>query len=112
MVGLFFAVNGRLLLHSCELCDAEDDGLFLGYPPSHMEIWNRLYYNAYKVDFDYYPRGRIIYRKSDDTFLLYRDRCITNGQLKEITDALGERNVEMGFDEHYVCQKCNEEYCF
>ena len=65
MVGIFFVVKGNLLLHNCSLDNAEKYGDFLNYPKSHMEIWDEYYYSKYKVDFDYYPRGRIIYNEQE-----------------------------------------------
>ena len=48
-------------MHKCENGEAEKYGDFLNYPKSHMEIWDKYYYSKYHVDFDYFPRGRVVY---------------------------------------------------
>ena len=67
-VCLFFYVNGQFLIHGCELKDAETYGDFLIYPGSHFDVWESNYAKRYSVDFDYYPRGRVAYRKTNRTF--------------------------------------------
>ena len=64
---LFFFAEGGLLFHSCSIDGAEEYGNFKNYPHSHNHIWQKHYAKSYGVDFDYFPRGRVIYRKSDDT---------------------------------------------
>ena len=108
-VGLFFYVNGRFLFHGCELEDAESYGDFLVYPDSHFEIWNKHYYKGTKVDFDYFPRGRVAFRKSDETFLIYCDKCIEDKMTELLEEYAGEK-TEIVHDEHYQCHNCNEDY--
>lgn len=108
-VGLFFYVNGKFLFHGCGLDDAESYGDFLVYPESHFEIWNRHYSKNRGVDFDYFPRGRVAFRKSDETFLIYCDRCITDKITPLLEEYEGEK-VEIVHDEHYQCHNCNKDY--
>ena len=61
MVNLFFKVNNKFLIHKCENEVAEKYGDFLNFPESHMEIWEKFYAKKYHVDFDYFPRGRVVY---------------------------------------------------
>ena len=61
---LFFCVNGDLLFHVCSLEEAEPYGMFSNFPHSHYDVWNKNYENKYGVEFDYYPRGRVVYRSS------------------------------------------------
>lgn len=75
-VGLFFVVRSDLLLHSCTLNEAEPYGDFLNYALSHDKVWREHYQIKYCVDFDYFPRGRIIYNKEKQLYLLYYDGCI------------------------------------
>lgn len=72
-VGLFFIVQNDLLLHSCMLDEGESYGDFLNYPLSHDKVWQEYYQKKYHVDFDYYPRGRIIYNKREQRYVLYYD---------------------------------------
>lgn len=108
-VGLFFFVRGRFLFHGCSLDKAENYGNFLVYSESHMDVWCREYIRKYRVDFDYFPRGRVVYRKSDSTFLIYYDRCI-GAWIREILDMYRNCNTALSFDEHYQCHRCNRFY--
>ena len=106
---LFFYVNGTFLFHGCSLEEGEAYGNFINYPYSHFEIWEKNYRSEYDVDFDYFPRGRIIYRKTDDTYLVYYDKC-----LDEVIGSVAERysgiNIQLNYDEHYQCYLCNDGY--
>ena len=73
---LFFCVNGKLLFHYTNLEHSEKYGDFYNYPYSHFQIWMKYYEEKYKVDFDFYPRGRVVYRITDDTYLIYFDPCM------------------------------------
>ena len=106
---LFFFTNGGLLFRSCSLEDAEDYGNFKNYPHSHNYIWQKFYVKQYGVDFDYFPRGRVIYRKSDDTYLIYYDRCMER-DIDRVTDMYKDKKYILSYDEHYQCHMCNEGY--
>lgn len=108
-VGLFFYVEGNFLFHGCKLNGAETYGDFLVYPESHMDVWDKEYWGTYGVDFDYYPRGRIVYRKTDDTFMIYYDRCIGE-EIQKLVDRYDGVRVLLDYDEHYQCHICNLDY--
>ena len=109
MVGLFFVVNNKLLLHSCTLEEAEKYGDFLNYPESHMQIWDKYYYNKYKVDFDYFPRGRIIYNIKENIYYIYYDKCLEDS-IREMNLIKENKNVKYLKDIHYKCSNCNKNY--
>ena len=109
MVGIFFVVNNRLLLHSCSLEEAEKYGDFLNYPKSHMDIWEEFYYKKYRVDFDFYPRGRIIYNIKEQTYYIYYDKCIEK-DIENLGIIPENQNVKLQKDFHYQCHKCNPNY--
>lgn len=114
-VGLFFFTNNHFAFSGCKLSEAENYGNFLICPESHYDVWNNYRYLKYKdhkqeVDYDYYPRGRIVYRKSDDTFIIYHDRCIEK-EMHRIARDYSDYNVTFELDEHYCCHVCNENYC-
>ena len=106
---IFFCVKGKVLFHTCSLESAESYGDFLNYPYSHHKIWQKYYEFKYHVDFDYYPRGRVIDRKSDNTFLIYYDKCMKS-VVKSITQRYECQTAELHYDEHYQCHMCNKEY--
>ena len=106
---LFFCVDGELLFHGCSLDKGEPYGDFLNYPHSHYKIWENNYELKYYVDFDYYPRGRVVYRKTDDTYLIYYDKCM-EPFIEKVTKKYVGKKMEIGYDEHYQCHLCNEYY--
>ena len=107
--GIFFSAGSELLLHLCSFEKASRYGEFLNYPISHDDIWETLYQKKYHVDFDYYPRGRIIYSCSDDRYIIYYDKCAKNVALT-LKEAFNSCNVELSLDEHYQCHACNVDY--
>lgn len=109
-VGLFFVVEGRVILYACPLSKAGRYGDFLDYPHSHDEIWEAKQRAQHRVDFDYYPRGRIVYDTLGDRYTIYHDRCC-----RKAAEMIGSRyapaKVQYSHDEHYQCRKCNPKYC-
>ena len=116
-VGLFFYVEDHFIFSGCPLSKAESYGDFLVYPGSHFVVWEGLKHLRYAghgssrraVDYDYFPRGRVVYRKSDDTFIIYHDRCITN-RIDRVASRYRGCKVRLELDEHYCCHMCNEGY--
>ena len=109
-VCLFFCMDRKFKVHTCQFEEAEDSGLFLNYPHSHLKIWDKEYASKHPgIDFDYYPRGRVIYRKEDDTYFIYYDKCIGEG-VEAIASLYKGKNVVLSLDEHYKCANCNTEY--
>lgn len=108
-VGVFFCADGEILFHGCSLNNGEPYGFFINHPESHYHIWVRYYERKYNVEFDYYPRGRVIYRTTDDTYLIYYDRCMEE-HLPKILESYREVRYEVNYDEHYQCHQCNPHY--
>ena len=108
-VGLFFYVHGEFLFHKCSLDEAEEYGDFLIDPEGHSEVWDREYADRYGVDYDFFPRGRIAYRRSDRKFRILYDRCIGD-DIQILVDTYDSEDVELGHDEHYQCHGCNHNY--
>ena len=108
-VCLFFYVQGKFLIHGCSLEEAENYGDFLIYPDSHFEIWEKHYEEQYGVDFDFFPRGRVAYYKTEKKFWLYYDTCIGE-DIQIMIDAYYNGKVELVYDEHYQCHQCNLNY--
>jgi len=106
---LFFFLKNKMLLHTCALDEAQKYGDFLNYPYSHDRVWMKLYRKRYNVDFDYYPRGRIIYNISMDRYTLFYDGCIED-EAKRLANAYVGAEIVLTRDEHYQCHKCNNEY--
>ena len=113
-VGLFFYVNKSVLIDSVNIENAEIYGDFKIGRASHYEIWDKKYYKIYKKDYDYFPRGRVVYKYKENKYILYADKCIDNEGIMKIKNIfeIHNENVEIDrTDSHYVCKKCNKCYC-
>lgn len=108
-VGIFFCVKGEVLLHTCPFDMAEVYGEFLNFPQSHAEVWERAYQRRYHVDFDYFPRGRIIYNTVRQAYSVYYDACAAR-EAKKLAERLQPAAVHLLRDEHYQCHQCNRYY--
>jgi hypothetical protein len=90
-VGIFWAVqtsNGeaRLVAAGCPLDQAEPYGDCLTYGPGHYETWTRwrrdrtvdpaLRALVRSFEYEDWPRGRIVFDRSRDLFVLYADRTL------------------------------------
>lgn len=112
-VGLFFYVNGKLLTDLIDIDHAEFYGDFKIGNSSHYEIWDKKYYDMYNKPYDYFPRGRVVYKYKENKYILYADKCIEKSGIIEIIKAfhIEDDNVEIDrTDIHYVCKKCNRNY--
>ena len=108
-IGLFFVVEKSLLLHTCAFAEAEKGGDFLNYPESHDDCWQREYYHIYDVDYDYFPRGRIIYNHKTNKYTIYHDKCAV-AAAESLHECYTNTNCELVNDEHYQCYTCNPNY--
>jgi len=110
-VGLYFYVEGKFAFAGCSLVEAEHYGDFLIYPEGHYDTWDKFtdFNSNGDIPYDYYPRGRIVYRKTDELFIIYYDRCIEK-HLDELFKEYEKANIKYELDEHYCCHKCNPDY--
>ena len=113
-VGLFFFVKGNFAFSGCSLSAAEKYGDFLIYPESHFDVWEK--YKTLncltefrKVDHDFFPRGRVVYRTTDETFIIYYDKCVEK-EIHRIADEYRNYRIILETDEHYCCHECNANY--
>ena len=74
-----------------------------------MDIWDKYYYAKYRVDFDYYPRGRIIYNLKEKIYYIYYDKCLENC-IEKLGIIPQNEKVKLLHDYHYKCHKCNKNY--
>jgi hypothetical protein len=118
-VGIFWVVqtpNGevKLLTASCPLDQAEPYGDCLTYGPGHYETWahwrrDRTVDPALRAlvrsyEYEDWPRGRIVFDRSRDLFVLYADRkLLTPATIARIETQfhLPEERTESQSDFHY-----------
>lgn len=116
-VGPFYVIDNVVFVDTEEVRDLEvGPGGFKDSDNTHYDYWSvlrRLYPELRNVDYDYYPRGRVVYSSKEDKYYVYLDKCLKN--MKNINSILSElklptRKVEISDDEHYQCHNCNENY--
>lgn len=118
MVGIFWLIEDRLVLDTSLLSEAEPYGDCLTHGNSHIDFWTvqqGLGTVSRHIEYEEYPRGRVVFNTRTKRFTLYADRCILarksvvseikktmhlpNGQTDVMTDGpLG----------HYRCYRCLE----
>jgi hypothetical protein len=91
-VGIFWVVQtpddeARLLTAGCPLDQAESYGDCLTYGPGHYETWadwrrdktidSALRTIVWSYEYEDWPRGRIVFDRARDLFVLYADRKLT-----------------------------------
>jgi hypothetical protein len=111
-VGIFWLVDGKLLIDSTLLSKAESYGDHLTHPQGHAAVWEQ-YQQVGKVppesEYEESPRGRVIYDTTTLTFTLLADKCILNR--KELITKIKEelrlpKKTTLGTDSHYRCFNC------
>jgi hypothetical protein len=118
-VGIFWlaqtmAGEARLLAAGCPLDHAEPYGDCLTYGPGHYETWaqwrrdktvdpaRRVLARSY--EYEDWPRGRIVFDRARDLFVLYTDRkLLTPAMIARIQTQfhLPEKRTEIQSDGHY-----------
>jgi hypothetical protein len=111
-VGIFWLVEGKLLIDSTPLSQAEPYGEHLTHARSHIGAWEQYQrVGTVPADMEYEesPRGRVIYHMKTRRFTFLADPCILKDKriVHQIMSALSlPRTTETGTDEHYRCSAC------
>jgi pimeloyl-ACP methyl ester carboxylesterase len=111
-LGIFWLVDGRLIVDSTPVSQGEGYGDFKTHANSHYSYWSELYSTGAVPDSEYeeFPRGRVVYNTKNGDFTLMADRCILwdtaviakiMAQLK-----LNPEKTTLSPDSHYKCSKC------
>jgi hypothetical protein len=116
-VGIFYVIGVDLYVESIPRSEGEAWGDFKTYPNGHMEYWAVLTKQlklSSCLSYDFYPRGQVSYAKTQDTYMLYLDRClIKNRQTIRLIKrelCLLKQRAELSTNEHYQCSICNPHY--
>lgn len=79
-VGAFFIVNGDILSNEVDVRDGESYGDFVNYS-SHWDLWRaaqRYYPVLRKIEYDTFPRGRVVYNSKIKKYIIYIDPKLNN----------------------------------
>jgi hypothetical protein len=74
--GIFYVIDAAIYLEGTPVLEAEDDGEFKTHPNGHVEYWPLLAKRLNIVrplSYDYYPRGRMNYAKTEESYRFYLD---------------------------------------
>ena len=112
-VGIFWVVDGKLVIDSMPLDEAEDYGDFRTYPRSHIFVWEQWRLIG-KVpgesEYEEFPRGRVLFNTKTRRSTLLADRCILKDKsmVSKIMAAMNlpGKSTDKGTDEHYRCSAC------
>jgi len=117
-VGIYFKVSEGFLIDAVPVDAGEAYGEAVGHS-GHYDFHENLcpsesLERRFKAhDYDYYPRGRVVYFPERKVFTLYFDPCLTPDDISQVKILFGLEGqaVEVADDEHYRCAKCNKHYC-
>jgi hypothetical protein len=110
-VGVFWLLNGSLVMDSVPLSEAEAYGPSLLYPRGHEEVWRDWQLQDHvpqDLEYDELPRGRV--SLVDGKFVILADACIARdralviGVISEME--LPNHRTEVRTDSHYRCKVC------
>ena len=114
-VGIFFVVNGDLVIDAVPLGQGELYGDTVGFS-GHYDYWEALVptnttEQLFKSHgYDYFPRGRVVYFKESSSFRLYADRCMKKADVEKVAESFQLPAYRLARDEHYQCARCNSGY--
>lgn len=115
-VGPFYVIDGAVFADTESYRDVEEINSNRDSNNTHYNYWEllqQLYKELREIDYDYYPRGRVVYNSVEDKFYVYLDKCLSG--MKTIRNIISElnlpqRKVVVRSDEHYQCHSCNKNY--
>jgi hypothetical protein len=111
-VGIMFLVGNKLIFDSTPLSQAGRYADHLIHEPGHIGCWAELIKSG-KVpnrDYEEFPRGRVAYNTTTDTFTLFADKCILDRKVivRKIWSRLHipPKKTKTDTDSHYRCYRC------
>jgi hypothetical protein len=111
-LGIFWLVDGKLLIDDVPLSECEQYGDHLNHPGSHIRVWEH-WQKVGKVpaetEYEEYARGRVICDMKTKRFTLLADKCILKRKdlIAEIKKGLClPKQTSLGTDPHYRCFHC------
>jgi hypothetical protein len=114
MIGIFYYFDQHVHARPEALGKAEVYGELKTTSFSHLEFWENELKKNMPWDYDYFPRGRVVYGLKSRKYTLYIDRCLNDPEIIRSIAAefglSGKNGVGVRFDEHYQCHRCNRDY--
>jgi hypothetical protein len=116
-VGIFWFYEGIPLFVAAPLQHGIDDGDFMNGPDDHLLAWGKVRCAVpalRTVEYDEVPRGRVIYKKAEDRFVVYMDKVLHRDDYKRAILHLFALPPETPFltDIHYTTTSADLERLF
>ena len=116
MVGIFWLVGpDRLIFDVTRISEAQLYAHALTHPRGHLAHWTALQQSGMvlpEIEYEEYPRGRVVFYHTENKFRLFADPCILARPaiVRRIlsTMHLPRKKTEVLGDAHYRCAKCLE----
>lgn len=116
-VGIFFKIENEFLVDSVSVDNGEPYGESITYG-GHYEyhqnfVPTKPLERRFKVrDYDFSPRGRVVFNTVSNIFIIYVDPCLKSDDINCLINLfeLDGQDVEIAGDEHYRCAHCNKNY--
>ena len=107
-VGIFWFFNGRVIHDSVPFTQGEEYGDFVNGRSDHCSFWRDIQRRVpalAMLEYDQVPRGRVVYRKKDATFLVYGSEQFIGSTVQKglVADSfnLPLKKTVFKTDEHY-----------
>lgn len=113
-VGAFYFIGNKIITNDIPVEKGNEYGDYINYS-SHWDLWRAFVaeYAEYDfLDYDYFPRGRVIYDKANEKFILYVDAKLNSEKyIRKIEKQylLDAGYYVQGVDEHYQSQQPMED---
>ena len=111
-LGIFWLVDGKLIIDSSPLSEAEPYGDHMNHPRGHVDVWTKFERSGQVPrgsEYEEYPRGRVMFDTTNESFTILADKCILKRKdmIAQIKKALHlHKKVKTGTDPHYRCPLC------
>lgn len=109
-VGAFYFIGNKIISNDKDVREADSYGGYVNYS-SHWDLW-RAFLREYPeydfFDYDYFPRGRVVFDSNKHKYVLYIDPKLNSPKyLDKIKSRyhLTSGSFIFGDDEHYVSQQ-------
>lgn len=105
-VGAFYMIGDTLLSNNVKVSDGDEYGGFVNYS-THWDLWKALcqtYRKLSNYEYDDFPRGRVVFDKTNRKFIIYLDKKLNNPK------AIDKICQEYGLGSNYVVNDTDEHY--
>ena len=111
-LGIFWLLDGNLLIESASLSECEPYGDHLTFPRGHNDVWEDWQKSGkapIESEYEEYARGRVMCDSKGKQFTLLADKCIL--ARKEFINRIKKelylpRQTSLATDPHYRCFRC------